>query len=92
MVVPILIEPVTAEIAALIDEVDEVVLLMFLIVLFCRLDTVAVPTDIRIPINVWVVAPVSVQAVPPAKAALPPMKLLLTMKFTPVVSETPITI
>ena len=49
----------------------------------CRFDGVVVPTDIRIPINVCVVAPVCVQATPPADAALPPIKLPLIVKLFP---------
>ena len=90
--VPTLIEPVTTEIPEFTVEVDEVETAKLRITLFWTLLGVAVPTDSRMPIKVWVVAPVWVQGVPPAEGALPPTKLLLTLKLIPVVSaiETPI--
>ena len=52
VVVPMFIDPATAEMPALIVDVEDVEMLMFRIVLFCRLDGVVVPADIRMPINV----------------------------------------
>jgi hypothetical protein len=69
-----------------VEALDDVKL-KFAIVLFWTLDATVVPTDRLIPRNRFAIAPAIVQAVPPALAAPPPMKLLLTTKLLPELFE-----
>jgi hypothetical protein len=82
VVLPTLIEPVTAEIAVLMVEVVEVERERFFMVFPWMFEAVVVPTLILIPIQVHVNAPVAVQ-VPAASEVLPPMELVLTVKLFP---------
>ena len=66
----------------MVEALDDVKL-KFAIVLFWTLDATVVPTDRLIPRNRFAIAPAIVQAVPPALAAPPPMKLFVITKLLP---------